>query len=1104
MSNTKRKAVYLFVLKHDNGSLLFGPTEQACFEAENPGVLYPVSRFKQLAPGIQRDTSLPLQEGGDHDNDSLEATSDTKIIEINYNDYSYFLLWLLEHGQLSYPSEILEDLFKTIATTTQEVREETMRTLLLRNIDSLQGKFRRKMFSSADELDASRIFYSFDMINAKKKDQGKDTKIIGPKNNKTETNEWMDRLRNCFFLHLRGGWFPQMNENIKGGLGKRCRKTLFRKCDMDDTLPFSNGIDENKVCITNFKDNWGQRRVYFDTSSPFTIIYAINRIYKNRPEMDSRKKKIGFEDMPIPYLLPSIPGLDLPSKNFIDNHYDSDYLSHDKRYQQLLTDLSEHKETAGRSMPSDTKVITLNEYFTFVKTLSLCFHMTAVPPDLFQYLYDNFIVPNKSYSAMEIVQYLSDHGWKMMSCNHADTPNKKKLNKILNLKGPQALTISRHVSTYVAWVHVHETVKQSKKYYQEDDDAKRIIPSKHHVSLLEKIEKMKGFPTFQYSDEFRRRIEEKCKTMLIEMDEFIAVGAKEPREKKKKKKDNPEKPKRRSTDEEKDEEDEERDSDAEFIDDSKQDDQDENDDYHSEEDLELTPRRYASETNQKKTPLDKNELKGLFRQAINEISKEGRGEQLQGRNPQSLPPLLPDVNVHDMVSLPRQNHSVQNQNQNMMNEMPQNWVRDLTQKQCDYLQGHDFSTQVTEEIISFAKHDFAPQLYTPKISALLRKGNLDELKTRLFISTVMERRLAEIRHLSSLLDLQGDLDTFSEAKTKDIEKDLQTFVELFESNFLQENEHLTMEEKLLLGRCYCAHWIFGRQLVRNKQYAFYLQLYESEKWIPVLFNSNIPVITNHPVVINGQSNELGKILDSKLMNKGNLVSSIPDISHYVGNEGDQRSSKRKQIKTMTLTNFLDGFFSQHGMESSIQLQCSYSDHRYPNDIHNHFYPCTFQSVDYEASCFSDLLYLAALHQLRRGFPIHDCQDGRKQMLRYFLERVCLLKQGMVDFIEKLMEFKQIHRGYMWLMIIFLKHNHFPGDGLHEKTFNDIWRQVTINKYLELLLEHNHKTATLQKGQGIHDGDCEYLWDTKADLERMLLHSMNPHGKRAEDKNTIFS
>ena len=1171
-SSAKRTASYLFVLKRDDpaagGSLLFGPSELACFEAENPGVLYPLSQVKEKRLMIKSDIPYPLRVGvGDN---SLEANAATNEVEISYNDYSYFLLWLLEEGQLCFLSEILAWALGHLNKTAVNIRETTLRAMLNREKYSLRGKYERQILKVNDELDNTLGLFS---IKAKSNSGTKTIAVSGPKNTKSECYAWMDRLRKIFFFHLRSGWFPSMNEGIVGGLGKKCMHTLFRKLDAQKDPPaFPNGTDGSLVCVADYRFGDNQKRVYFDPSSPFKLNYAMNRMSKNPDPAHPHQKSIGFEDTSTFFWLPVMDGEIAPTDPMI-NSFTKDKLDHDLRYQQLKTDLAGGSNTVGRFMPEDTKVITFTEYLQFVNTLIFCFHLTSVPKALFNDLYKRFMVPCKSYSAIDILEFLSAHGWKILVCNSDDTAKKKKINKVFKLHGKDMLTNSKKIIQVVVWVRVREITYNSEQYFQEEDATQRMIPSKENITLMEKLEKIKNFPKFELPERISRLVENKCREMMIDFDKFLPVVSKpapasaaQKRQHKPKRNRNNNNNENDSSEEEDYDDDDDADDDEESID---------NDDasshggeFEEEEEAEFDDKeKRQAGSSKSKQPESKsqgnnpgsafnsesiqmlrvalnsnNDASNLKQKASSQASTALSNQSAQGSrpvpNPSSqsaqavnplhqaanpavafalspLPPQLPSIHVN-WPNLIRNNimqhshHPSQDDHAQAPHHNGQEnsqWIAATIQKQTDYLSSIDFSAQISEDMIAFAKHAFAPQLYTPKISAILRRGKLSELQTRLFITAVMEQRLAEIRHLPSLLQPDGDQDDFSEAVSKDIKEDVKKFVELFVSTWMPE-EHLDAEESTLLGRCYCAHWIFGRQLVRDNQFAFYLQLYESEHWIPILFLSNIAHIENHKVIFKTKEMNLGEALTPKQdrNDNWNLVLKIPEISEYLGNETGPRSSRRRQTKKMKLPEFLDSFFTKYGSTASVKLQCSYNANGYPADISKAFYPCTFQVVQNEASCLSDLLYLAALHQLRRGFPIHDCQEGRKQMLRHFLLKVCRLNQGMVDFLENLVQkHKQIHRGYIWLMIVFLKHNHFAGDDLQASTFNDINRIVDTHDYLKELLAYDHKSATFERGQTMQDGDCEYLWETKGEIERKLMCILNKQEKRdgAERDREIF-
>ena len=108
------------------------------------------------------------------------------------------------------------------------------------------------------------------------------------------------------------------------------------------------------------------------------------------------------------------------------------------------------------------------------------------------------------------------------------------------------------------------------------------------------------------------------------------------------------------------------------------------------------------------------------------------------------------------------------------------------QKQSDLFSTEGFlGLHSITRMLWYTKHNFAPQLYSPGIAAILGKAKIDELKARLFIMMIIERKEAEIRHLPALTTTLQE--TYTASMAKEVENDSQCFVTQFTEAFLAQD-----------------------------------------------------------------------------------------------------------------------------------------------------------------------------------------------------------------------------------------------------------------------------------------------------------------------------
>lgn len=1037
----------LFVLSdgENGGSFLFGPDKKACFMAENPAALYCYSSEEQRSLLSQLQSSpLLLQE---HEEVKLIEGEKFKSVSISYEMYSYLILWLLEEGYLAYPSDLLASILQRPQFFASANREKNLKDLLKKEIWE-------KNFE--DVKIGNEELYS--LICKQKKTR------VGPKIVKA-AKLMQQSLKETLLIHLRGGWFPSLNEKIKGGLGPRCRSVLFasgKQMRVAPTSPlFNNNTDGPLVCIVNFEEKG--KRAYFDPKKPTDIHILVNRIVADSSVVEG-KHCIGVEDQSSYFVVPLREGDDHP----LAHMFTQKKLDQDKRFKQLLIDFTPGKPKVERLMPQDTKVVTYHEFLYFLSALKACQSLAGVPEDLFEFLYTNYIVLCKTYTPITIINYLANSGWKNMTINKS-----RENQQIIDQMG-----ISSHIGSKKSvhvWFHVKSSSADNKTQtlFEEDGDIRFILSPHDQRKMTKLLNAKKGFyQNFMMhvkleedqteEDYYQSVIDPLCEKLRISTTNFSN------------------KQKKRSSHYSDDEEEEDSEEDNEFI--VADGEGEELSDNESEEEEESMPTRKeplaAKHTDESNTGLFlkvmRDALQGNHNPSLNATeNKKQEVIQLHGGVSLPMPPQLPVLSIAVPVSsnsAPVPHNKIYTGILSTSVSSPPSrqpdiitdprWLSKLTLEQGNFLSSENTwaDTEFTSKMISYTKHNFAPQLFSKGIQQILLKSKQDELQLRVFIMMIIERGAAEIRHLRPPPEGKMLEEMYTQSTSEEIKEDLHKFAALFSHEFLTDDA-LSIEETAVLCRCYCAHWMFVKQLYRTKQEAFYLQLYEFKEWVPILFSTNIPSVSSSMQIKYDSIN-----LDVPLQKAEGqtLVGIIPSISDLLGgNSNKARSSTR--TAAYKFSEFLDAFFLKHGPFASIQLQQK-DGTGFPHFINRVFYFDTSGSLkinaeSQETSCFSDLLYFAGVHWLRRGYFIYNCKTCRQMMLRYFLEKVCLLNEGLIKFIEYLINLEEkgvarIPGAYAWLLLVYLKHD--LGD-LRLKSFNDIMTAAS-GKCMDQMALHTQKNA----------------------------------------------
>jgi hypothetical protein len=1047
---SEERSSIIFVLVRANKdafSFLFGKQDQTCFQSEEAGVLYSLNKIKGLVDKYTRNVNK-VSAHCIKDAASLSSIANKKEVIITYELYSYFLLWLVEQGLVSYPSELLEAVLKLIPEENdqglshdkrekifkdrEKIMRENLYTLLYKNyrVDKLNyGKSKKKSF----------------IINDMKKGKGK---YLGPKT-KIETEKMCLLIRQVFFLHVRGGWFSTVNNQKHKGLGLRSRSVLFSK--VVDAPMFKNGTDDPYVCIMDYMGEG--ERVYFDPSSPLEIVFKIDRI-TSLPTADKPGQYfIGIEDKDTPLWVPPKEG----ENNKLASNFTKEFLENDKRFQQLVKGFTAGKTRVDYNMSSNTKIISFLEYIYFISVLDMCNNIAGLPIDIFEHLYDVYITTCKKYDPKVILSLLEEHGWKRTFI----------VNKDIKRMGEVAINYSPN--GYM-WVHMN------KDDPTKEDIAMRIAPIKKYVKARFDLITKKNIIFYdevktsflkanQTPLEFDGSISKYCKRFDISIEDILPpLQRTKPKKTIKPPQSNPSK---KNSDDEIESEGEEDENDRTFVvDDNEEDRIGMGSDQEEEEEEEEEQEEREVTSNKKIAEHEKQlgEIRGLFLENVRKVvEKPNDHEEV--------------VAVVHVIQKPEDEIA---------------WIAAQSLKQRTFFSVEDIFSDNPTNLISYTKHNFAPQLYLPAISTILLKAKIDEMKARIFIMMMIEKGDCEIRHLNSH-DSDDLQESYSTNKAKEISEDFMHFVTLFGEAFLHNDDQIMSEdERSILGRCYCAHWIFVKQLYKTKEEALYLQMYESSEWIPVFFNTNLAIFSSHGVKFQGKTTNIREAFKISLRTERNLISIIPNVTDILGNNfidsapTGKRSSTRNQTRNMEFSDFLEAFHNKYGIDSSMQL------HSRHDDMNNTFYIGSFSLVKYDSTCFSDLLYLSALYHLRRGFQIFDCNASEDIMLRRFLIDVCMLKLGIMNFIEIMVRMgrnnnkKNIPRGYCWLMLIYLKYNSIQD--INDKTFSDI--TASMSNFIEKTMNHSHGLID-KKIDILHEAveekqDIESVFNMKYEMEKEFV------------------
>ena len=445
-SSDKNNSDIWFVLEEKRkGSLFFGDEFQACFQGEEPALLF---SLPLLDHGEVRDLSLIIETG----QRCIILPSQIKKVSITYDQYSFLILWLLEQGLVIYPSELLAIVLEKMRGNRGDHSIEDNLKIFK---DSLESTLHQSNFKTLEVAPLERpVLYTLSDKKSKKA-------TLGIK----KTKAMFSLLRQVLFLHLRGGWMPEMNEKIEGGLGSLCRSVLFPKSFQakEKSAPaFDAGTDGNLVCVTDFE--WSGERVYFDPNHPLDVIYLMNRLSAKPSPENGQKYTIGVEDR-------SIITIPLQEGHLMEHMFTPERLGKDKRFQQLT-----QGATSERSMPKDTKIISYLEYLYFISALKTCQNLAGVTHDLFDLLYTKYILPCQLYNSLHIIDYLSGRGWKTLSRSEG---NGKIFSHVLDL------TVgARYPMDMMVWVHGGPS--SSPLIFKEDSEL-RFVPSLAKIGRTNQI-----------------------------------------------------------------------------------------------------------------------------------------------------------------------------------------------------------------------------------------------------------------------------------------------------------------------------------------------------------------------------------------------------------------------------------------------------------------------------------------------------------------------------------------------------------------------------------------------------------------------------------------
>ena len=292
--------------------------------------------------------------------------------------------------------------------------------------------------------------------------------------------------------------------------------------------------------------------------------------------------------------------------------------------------------------------------------------------------------------------------------------------------------------------------------------------------------------------------------------------------------------------------------------------------------------------------------------------------------------------------------------------------------QLDFIKTIKETEGLTMNQVNYIKHGYSPQLFRPRIKALLEKLRMDEVQMRLYLQLALAY---PIPHLKGALDParihQRNASLWTEEKYTEIDESLQKFDEVFVAGLMTPTGvELTQDERVLLKSLYCAHWTFVKNPKMEPLDALYLHLYDRDGWQPLLLTPCITAVSCLTMAsYNGMP--LADFLREPLDKSEGLLDKVNGLS-LPGCTKDTELLKfinKRRSEGATIKLVMHDVTSE---STSMRFQWPL-----------HFEEAQGQRDTDEA--LSDLQYLALMDAMRRGEAVYGSPGHQAELLKRYVE-----------------------------------------------------------------------------------------------------------------------
>jgi len=292
--------------------------------------------------------------------------------------------------------------------------------------------------------------------------------------------------------------------------------------------------------------------------------------------------------------------------------------------------------------------------------------------------------------------------------------------------------------------------------------------------------------------------------------------------------------------------------------------------------------------------------------------------------------------------------------------------------QLDFIKTIKEAEGLTMNQVNYIKHGYSPQLFRPRIKALLEKLRMDEVQMRLCLQLALAY---PIPHLKGALDParihQRNASLWTEEKYTEIDESLQKFDEVFVAGLMTPTGvELTQDERVLLKSLYCAHWTFVKNPKMEPLDALYLHLYDRDGWQPLLLTPCITAVSCLTMAsYNGMP--LADFLREPLDKSEGLLDKVSQLNLPRCSTGQQLQElvQRRRTEGAKITLVMHDVTSE---STSMRF-------KWPL----HFEEAQRQQDTEEA--LSDLQYLALLDAMRRGEAVYGSPGQQAGLLKRYVE-----------------------------------------------------------------------------------------------------------------------